>query len=144
MRADLGLSRGAAGLLTTLPVLCFGGLAAGAAALGRRIGNERALLVAMLAIAAGNVLRLAGSVPWLFAGTVVLGAAMAVGNVLTPSVIKEHFVRRTGAVTGLYTGALIGGAAIAAAVSAPLAATAWAGVAPSSSGPSPPSSPPSP
>jgi MFS transporter, CP family, cyanate transporter len=125
LRADLGLSRGAAGLLTTLPVLCFGGLAAVSAALGRRIGNERALLVAMLAVAVGNVVRLVGSAPWLFAGTVVLGGAMAVGNVLTPSVIKEHFVRRAGAVTGIYTGALIGGAAIAAAVSAPIAATAW-------------------
>jgi MFS transporter, CP family, cyanate transporter len=121
LSADLGLSRGAGGLLTTLPVLCFGGLSAASAALGRRIGSEWALMIGMLAIVVGSAIRFVPSVPWVFAGTLVIGAAVAIGNVLVPSVIKQHFPDRSGTVTGLYTAVLIAGAAIAAAISAPLA-----------------------
>ncbi|WP_394843540.1 MFS transporter [Pendulispora brunnea] len=120
MRADLGLSRSAGGLLTSLPLLCFGGLSTVAAALGRRIGSERALVLAMLAMAVGSAARI-WTAPLLFAGTIVIGAAITVGNVLVPSVIKQHFDAKQGLVTGIYTGALIGGAAIASAISAPLA-----------------------
>lgn len=121
MQAEVGLSRGAAGFLTTVPVLCFGGLAAASAALGQRIGSERALMIAMLAVAAGSAVRAIPTVPWVFVGTFVIGAAITVGNVLVPSVIKQHFAVRPGPVTGLYTAALLGGAALAAGVSAPLA-----------------------
>ena len=43
VRADLGLSAAAAGLLTTLPLLCFGLLAPLAPALIRRISIEQLL-----------------------------------------------------------------------------------------------------
>ncbi|WP_394832992.1 MFS transporter [Pendulispora rubella] len=120
MRTDLGLSRSAGGLLTSLPLLCFGGLSTVAATLGRRIGSERALVFAMLAMAVGSAARI-WSAPLLFAGSIVIGAAITVGNVLVPSVIKQHFDTKQGLVTGIYTGALIGGASLASAISAPLA-----------------------
>ncbi|MFN8203143.1 MAG: hypothetical protein U0S48_11285 [Solirubrobacteraceae bacterium] len=45
LRATLGLSNAAAGLLTTLPILCFGVAAAGAPAVVRRLlGAEGGLL----------------------------------------------------------------------------------------------------
>ncbi|SCL33792.1 MFS transporter, CP family, cyanate transporter [Micromonospora rhizosphaerae] len=121
VRADLGLSSGTAGLLTTLPVLCFGLLSPFAALLGRRIGIEAALLLAMLGIVAGSLVRTAPGLWWLVAGTVVVGAGITVGNVLVPSIVKQDFSDRQGPVTALTTAALTGGAALAAAVTAPLA-----------------------
>jgi len=63
----------------------------------------------------------------LLAGTFLAGAAMTVGNVLLPAVVKG-FGRRAGTVTGLYTAALVAGAAAGAAFTAPLAAVlGWRG-----------------
>lgn len=126
-QVDLALSRGTAGLLTTLPVLCFALLSPVAAVLGRRVGIEVALLLAMLGVVAGSLVRTAPGVWWMFAGTALLGAAIAVGNVLVPSIVKQDFPRRQGVVSGLTTAALTGGAAIAAAVSTPLAHTVGLG-----------------
>jgi CP family cyanate transporter-like MFS transporter len=120
VRVDLDLSRGAAGLLTALPVLCFGVLAPAVAILGRRLGSERAVLLAMLALAAGIALRSGGGIVAVFAGTLVLGAAITVGNVLVPGLVKQYFPDNAGAVTGLYTAALTGGAALAAGLAAPV------------------------
>jgi CP family cyanate transporter-like MFS transporter len=133
IRTDLGLSRSAAGLLTTLPVLCFSALSAASAALGQRIGSDRAIVLALVVLAAACALRLLPAAAWFFAGTLVLGAAIAVGNVLTPTLVKQHltgrFTHLVGVATGLYTAALIGGAAVASAISAPLADTGagWRG-----------------
>jgi CP family cyanate transporter-like MFS transporter len=121
LRSQLGLGGQTAGLLTTLPVLCFAAAAPLAAWLGRRIGLDRALLAGVVGIAAATALRSAGGVAVLFVGTVLLGLAVTVGNVLIPAVVKQRFPGRVGTVTGIYTAALIGGAAITAAASVPLA-----------------------
>ncbi|MFC6015866.1 CynX/NimT family MFS transporter [Plantactinospora solaniradicis] len=121
LQVDLGLGRGAAGLLTTLPVLCFGLLSPLAALLGRRIGIELALLGAMLGIVVGSLTRTLPHAGWLFVGTAIIGAGITVGNVLVPSAVKQHFAGRPGLATGLSTASLTTGATLAAAVSAPLA-----------------------
>ncbi|MGY1708721.1 MFS transporter [Geodermatophilus sp. SYSU D00758] len=126
VRGDLGLSAAAAGLVTTLPVLCFAVLAPPAAWLGRRVRVETAVLAGLLAVAAGTVLRVLGGPAVLLAGTAVIGAGMTVGNVLLPAVTKRGFGGRAGTVTGLYTGALAAGAAVMAGLTGPLAAlTGW-------------------
>lgn len=121
VRADLGLGRATAGLLTTVPVLCFGLLSSLAALLGRRLGVEFALLLALLGILAGSALRGLPGVGWLIAGTVAIGTGITLGNVLLPSVVKQAFAQRQGLVTGVTTAAMTGGAALAAAVTGPLA-----------------------
>jgi CP family cyanate transporter-like MFS transporter len=73
-------------------------------------------------IAAGTVWRVAGGAVTLLAVTMVIGAAMTVGNVLGPVVVKRDFAARAGPVMGLFTAFLILGAAAAAALTAPLAA----------------------
>ena len=126
LRADLGLSPAVAGLLTTLPVLCFAAAAPAAAWWGRRMGAARALLWALLVLAAATVLRVTGGAALLLAGTVVIGLAMTVGNVLVPAVVKRGFGIRAGQVMGLYTVALTAGAAATAGLTAPLAAaSSW-------------------
>ncbi|MYT74419.1 MULTISPECIES: MFS transporter [unclassified Streptomyces] len=120
IRASTGLSGSMAGLLTTLPILCFGILAPFAAKLARRIGMTRALGAMMLLLTAGIALRLAPGLPALFAGTALIGAAISLSNVLVPSIIKRHFHRHTGLMMGLYSVALFCGAALAAGVTVPL------------------------
>jgi MFS transporter, CP family, cyanate transporter len=121
------LSATTAGVLTALPVLCFGLMAPVAPLLARRIGIERALLAALVLLTAGFLVRSSGPLAALFAGTVLIGSAIAVGNVLLPSLIKRDFAHRTGLMTGLYTMAIAGGGALAAGVTVPVAQAAGLG-----------------
>jgi MFS transporter, CP family, cyanate transporter len=121
IRADTGISYGVAGLLTALPLLAMGVLSPIAPRLARRFGMERVLLASMLVLAAGILLRSAGAVAALFLGTAVLGAAIAVGNVLLPGLVKREFPERVGFMTSIYSTALAISAAIAAGASFPLA-----------------------
>jgi CP family cyanate transporter-like MFS transporter len=67
IRHDTGLTSSAAGLLMTLPVLCFAAFSPAATRLARRWGLERVLLYAMAALVGGILARLAHSVVTLFA-----------------------------------------------------------------------------
>ncbi|MEV6377366.1 CynX/NimT family MFS transporter [Micromonospora musae] len=120
MRADTGMSTTMAGLLTTLPLLCFGLLAPLAPRLGRRFGVNPVLLVMMLLLAAGTVLRLLHPASALLLGTLLVGAAIAVANVLLPGVIKKEFRSRVAVMSGVYSMSLFIGAALAAGVTLPV------------------------
>ena len=120
IQTDSGLSATGAGVLTTLPVLCFGALAPLAPWLARRLGARTAIAGALVVLLVGLLFRLVPGIVFLFFGTVLAGAAIATGNVLLPVLVGRDFSRRTGAMTGLYTSALIGFAALSAGVSVPL------------------------
>jgi CP family cyanate transporter-like MFS transporter len=124
---DTGLSASGASLLTTLPILCLGLFAAPTPALARRWGAERVLLLALLLIAVGTALRLAGTLPMLFASAVLAGAGIAMGNVLLPGLVKRSFAHCAALMTGLYTLAICGGAASATALTVPLEKMAFGG-----------------
>ncbi len=119
-----GLSATAAGVLTALPVLCFGLLAPAAPRLARRFGIERTLLLALVVLCVGFAVRTLSPVAALFVGTVVAGSAIAIGNVLLPGLIKRDFPHRTGVMTGLYTMAISAGGALAAGITVPVAQAA--------------------
>ncbi|MFC4947793.1 CynX/NimT family MFS transporter [Pseudonocardia sp. GCM10023141] len=124
IRVVEGLSGVTAGLLTALPVFCFGLFAPVAPVLARRIGIERALFIALVLLVAGFATRLLPSLVALFAGTVLVGAAIAMGNVLLPSLIKRDFSHRTGLMTGIYTMAISAGGGLAAGLTVPVAQAA--------------------
>ncbi|HEY6710664.1 MAG TPA: MFS transporter [Rubrobacter sp.] len=127
IRADTGISNGVAGLLTTLPLLAFGLLSPIAPRVARRFGMERVLLASLLVLVAGILLRWAGVVAALFLGTVVLGAAIAVANVLLPGLVKREFPEHAGLMTSVYSTSLGISAALAAGMSVPLAQLAGIG-----------------
>jgi CP family cyanate transporter-like MFS transporter len=123
-----GMSSTVAGLLTSLPVLCFGVLAFAAPPLVRRAGGEATLVLVLLAITAGVLARASGAVGTLFAGTAVAGAGMAVGNVIVPAVIKASFPAQIGLMMGLYTGVLNTSAALGGGLAVPFEhALGWQG-----------------
>src|SRR5690348_1627150 len=100
IKSDLGLSSTAAGLLTTLPVLCFGLVAPVGPALARRIGYQAAVGAALGTLIVGLLVRLVPGVAPLYLGTTLAGAGIAVGNVLLPVLVRRSFHERAGLMTG--------------------------------------------
>ncbi|GGN23590.1 MFS transporter [Lentzea pudingi] len=127
IQQDTGLGVTMLGLLTTVPLLCLGLVASGAAFLSEHLGIDRAVLIAVGLIAVGIVMRLLAPLPLLFAGTVVAASGIAVGNVLIPAAIKHYRPHRLGATMTVYSVALQSGAAVAAAVTVPLGRTVGLG-----------------
>jgi CP family cyanate transporter-like MFS transporter len=121
VRADLGLSATVAGLLTTLPVVCFGALALVGPRVARRVPLEQILVACALATAGGAALRGLESVPALFAGSLVAGAAVGIGQATLPVLIRLAFPGATGLLTGAYSMALPLGATLGSGAAVPLA-----------------------
>ncbi|MNK47207.1 Inner membrane transport protein YeaN [compost metagenome] len=121
IREQLGLSSTAAGMLITLPLLAFAVVSLFAAGLARRFGLERTLFAAMLLIAAGMVVRTQGAAAGLYAGTAIIGAGIALGNVLLPSLLKRDFPQRVAGLTSAYVLTMGLAAGLASAIAIPLA-----------------------
>lgn len=77
-------------------MFAFGAFAFLTPRLIRRFGMHKLLGLTMIVLAAGIALRLAPSMPALFMGTIIVGAAIAIGNVVMPAAIKADFAHRTG------------------------------------------------
>ncbi len=119
-QADLGASATWAGLLTTMPGLCFAVAGLAAPALARRVGIGAAVALALAVLTFGLVLRVLDGPLVVLAGTLVAGGGIALGNVLIPVVVKNSFPARVGMMTGVYTAALQGGGAIGSAATPPM------------------------
>src|SRR4051812_16785251 len=117
---DLGLSAAAQSILATVPVVCFGLAALAAPALRARLGEERGLLAVLALLLVGVLVRAAWTSSGLFPGTVLGGWAIAVMNVLVPSLIRRRFAGHVGLMTGVYTTALVAGGSLSAATTVPL------------------------
>ncbi|MFI2302284.1 CynX/NimT family MFS transporter [Actinacidiphila glaucinigra] len=120
VRDGLGMSGAVAGLLTSVPAVCFAVFGVTAPRLARRRGPGAVVCAGLAAITLGLLLRpfTGGTVPFLAASALALGG-IAVGNVLMPVVVKRWFPDRVGTMTGLYSMALSLGTALAAAATVP-------------------------
>jgi CP family cyanate transporter-like MFS transporter len=121
IRESTGLSNSLLGLLTTLPLIAFGVLSTLTPLFTRRFGIEKTLSGALILLTIGIVLRVFEFIPLLFLGTILLGIAIAFGNVLLPALAKRDFDKRSGFMTSLYSGMMGVGAALAAGLSVPIA-----------------------
>jgi CP family cyanate transporter-like MFS transporter len=84
------------------------------------LGAGKTLLLAVAAIFFGVMIRsFAGNIG-LFAGTLLIGAGIAIGNVLVPGIIKARFSDRIGLATGAFTISMTSFAAVSAAASYPV------------------------
>lgn len=120
--ADTGLGPGALGLLGGLPLLAFAVVSPVVHVLSRQLGAERAVLVSTLVLVVATVVRsLPGPVANLWLGTVLMGAAIAVANVVIPELVKQDFSGEVPLVTGLYTTVLGATAAAASGLALPVA-----------------------
>lgn len=121
----LGIASGLAGLVTTMPVLCFAAIGFAGPGLSARFRDSHVLSGALVAMAAGLVVRAVAPAFWLFLlGTALAMVGGALGNVLLPSLVKRYFPDRTGLMVGAYSTAMAVGATVAAVSTAPIAAAA--------------------
>ena len=120
LAAALHLSTAAVALLAAAPVLCFGLFSGLAAPLSRRHGEERVLLAALLLLAGGLLLRGALPAAMLFPGTVLAGGAIALMNVLLPSLVKRRRPERAGLLIGGYLLTLGAGSVVASLIAVPV------------------------
>ena len=126
IRTDLGISASTAGLLTSLPVLCFGLATPLASALLGRAGLGRGVSISLIVLLVGIVVRSLDGLPAALAGTVLIGLAITVANVAVPVMIGRDLPRWSGAVLGLYTAALNVGSMITLTFTVPIAdAAGW-------------------
>ena len=120
IRAETGITLQAAGVLSTLPVLCFGLFAPLAPRLARLLPPERVVFWCFVALVTGIAMRsLPGAAP-LFSGTVLIGAAISLIMTLLPGLIKRSFTGQAANITGFYTTTLNIGATVASGVAIPL------------------------
>ncbi|QDT32923.1 CynX/NimT family MFS transporter [Thalassoglobus polymorphus] len=121
IRRATGLSNSQLGLLTTLPLIAFGVISSLTPLFTRRLGIGGTLLMALVLLVMGTSMRAIAWLPALYVGTLLVGIAIAFGNVLMPSLTKRNFSSHSGFVTSLYSSAMALGASLAAGFSVPLA-----------------------
>ncbi|MBB5108485.1 MFS transporter [Streptomyces spectabilis] len=121
VRDGLGMSGTLAGLLTSVPPLCFALFGSQAPRLARRFGSGAVVCAGMVAIATGLLIRpFIGGTAGFLAATAFALMGIAVSNVLMPVIVKRWFPDRVGSMTGLYSMALALGTSLAAAVTVPM------------------------
>lgn len=121
VRGGLGMSGSVAGLLTSVPPLCFALFGVTAPRLARRFGAAAVVCAGMVAITVGLAVRpyIGGTAGFLAASALAL-MGIAVSNVLMPVIVKRWFPDRVGSMTGLYSMALALGTSAAAAATVPM------------------------
>lgn len=121
VRDGLHMSGSVAGVLTSVPPLCFAVFGFMAPRLARRFGAGAVVCAGMVAITAGLLIRpFVGGTAGFVAASALALMGIAVSNVLMPVIVKRWFPDRVGSMTGLYSMALALGTALAAAVTVPM------------------------
>ncbi|MET9321474.1 MFS transporter [Streptomyces sp. NPDC003038] len=122
-RTGLGMSGTVAGLITSVPALCFAVFGVTAPRLSRRFGPAPVVCAGMAAVAAGLLIRsFATNAAGFLAASALSLAGIALANVLLPVIVKRYFPDRVGTMTGLYSMALAAGTSLAAAATVPMTA----------------------
>ena len=106
IREAFGASLSAYGLLAALPVAAFGAFSFAGPALAGRLGLGRAVLAALLILLAGAALRLVPNWTTLLFATLLVGAGIALLNVMMPVMVRSAWPGRVGSMVGLYTGVI--------------------------------------
>lgn len=120
IRADFAISNTVAGIITTLPLLAFAFLSPFAPKIAKRLGMERTIFLSLIVLLSGVVLRSLFGLSFLFIGTILIGLAIAFGNVLMPGFIKINFPLRVGIVMGFYAVSMNIFGALGSGLSVPL------------------------
>ncbi|WP_409047603.1 MFS transporter [Microbacterium sp. HA-8] len=121
IESDTGLSTAALGALASVPLAAWALVSPLAHTASERFGLTRTVTWALAGLTAGTLLRsIPGTTANLWLGTALIGASLAVANVLMPAVIKRDFTDRVPAVMAVYTALLGGVGAIASGIVVPI------------------------
>ncbi|UBH08975.1 CynX/NimT family MFS transporter [Macrococcus armenti] len=117
----LSLNNTMLGGLTTIPLIMFGIVSPFVAKVSGKIGMSMTLFTGMLLLFAGLLIRIMPDITWLITGTVLVGAGIAIGNVILPSFVKWRFPEHIGLMTGVFAATMNLTAGIGGGLSVPLA-----------------------
>ena len=124
----LGVEVSSLGILTSLPLLMFALFSAFASRLAQKIGLEHLFTYCLLLLTVGSVIRIF-NLPLLYLGTLIVGASIAIFNVLLPSMIQANQPQKISLLTTLYVTAMGVSTAIASYLSVPITqASSWKGL----------------
>lgn len=124
----LGVEVSSLGILTSLPLLMFALFSAFASRLAQKIGLEHLFTYCLLLLTIGSVIRIF-NLPLLYLGTLIIGASIAIFNVLLPSMIQANQPQKISLLTTLYVTAMGVSTAIASYLSVPITqASSWKGL----------------
>jgi CP family cyanate transporter-like MFS transporter len=102
--ADFAVPPAIIGLIGTAPPVCYAVFGILTPQLERRFGLERLALTAMIVVVAGLAWRgLATDSITLLLSTALIFAAVGVGNILLPPLVKKYFPDRIGLMTTIYS-----------------------------------------
>lgn len=102
IQADLGIDATMAGLLTSIPVLCFGLLTPVASRVLAAIGINLSAVYCVVGVIIGSAVRSADGPVAAFAGTAFIGISLAIGNLAVPMLIGRQFRHRAELLTSAY------------------------------------------
>ena len=124
----LGVEVSSLGILTSLPLLMFALLSAFMSRLAQKIGLEHLFTYCLLLLTIGSVIRIF-NLPLLYLGTLIIGASIAIFNVLLPSMIQANQPQKISLLTTLYVTSMGISTAIASYLSVPITqASSWKGL----------------
>ncbi len=107
IRLDTAMSSAVAGLLITIPFLCMSAFAFAGPPLLRRVSPYWVVLLSLALVGGGTLARAAApDAALVLATTVPIGAGIAIMGVSLPVIVKQHFARWSGSVTGAYVSAM--------------------------------------
>lgn len=107
LERDVSLAPALVGFLGMLPPLCYAVFGIVTPLLTKRLGLEAALVGSLVALTLGLAGRgLAGDALSLVVASAVTFAAIGVGNVLLPPLVKRYFPDRIGLITTIYVTAM--------------------------------------
>ncbi|ATH61119.1 permease [Staphylococcus nepalensis] len=114
------INNSVAGILTTIPLIIFAVVSPLVSRVTARLTMSRTILYSTILLIIGLYLRVAGDFTLFIIGTLVLGIAIAFGNVVLPSYVKWYFPMQIGVATGIYSGTMNFTAGLGGGLSFPL------------------------
>ena len=124
----LGVEVSSLGVLTSLPLLMFTLFSLFSTRLAQKIGLEHLFTYSLFFLTIGSLIRLI-NLPLLYLGTLMVGASIAVINVLLPSLIQANQPKKIGFLTTLYVTSMGVATALASYLAVPITqASSWKGL----------------
>lgn len=109
-----------AGILTTIPLIIFAIVSPLVSKVTSRLTMSRTIFYSAILLIIALFLRIAGDFNLFIIGTLLLGIAIAFGNVVLPSYVKWYFPMQIGLATGIYSGTMNFTAGLGGGLSFPL------------------------
>ena len=108
------------GVLTALPVLCFGIFGFATPILFSRFSAGKSLFIVLATLTVGLLLRTVNSVAVLFLGTILIGASIAMVNTVVPVILRHYYPEKIAFAMGVCTASVGLSSFLGAAVAFPL------------------------